>query len=121
MCQMALREESSNWHRAAQVDLEAKRREYIITPPAWARVTVRSLINDPRDEAVAYLFLNILTLAVPAGIAIFFMPQSHFLGAVYLTINYSIFITRFLVALLHVTEHRRLFKPGEAKISAVAQ
>jgi hypothetical protein len=110
---MAPRVESSKRQQAAQADLAAKRREYILPPPGWARSTLGSLLNDPRDEPVAYLFLNILTLAVPAGISLFFMPQSHILGAIYLTTNYVVFITRFLVALLHVTEHRRLFKPGD--------
>lgn len=97
---------------AALLDLSAKRSEYILKPPKWARCTIRCLLNDPRDEPVAYLFLNILTLAVPAAATLFLVPPSHILGAIYLAINYALFITRFLVALLHVTEHRRLFKPG---------
>ncbi len=97
---------------AALVDLSAKRSEYIFKPPEWARCTIDCLLNDPRDGPVAYLFLNILALAVPAAATLFLVPPSHILGAVYLAINYALFITRFLVALLHVTEHRRLFKPG---------
>lgn len=97
---------------AALVDLNGKRREYIVKPPKWATCTLKCLLNDPRDEPVAYLLLNILTLAVPAAATLFLVPPSHVLGAIYLTVNYAVFITRFLVALLHVTEHRRLFKPG---------
>lgn len=97
---------------AALLDLSAKRSEYISKPPEWARSIIKGLLIDPRDEPVAYLFLNISILVVPGAVTLFLVPPSHILGAAYLTINYALFITRFLVALLHVTEHRRLFKPG---------
>lgn len=106
-------EPSSCERTAALTDLRADRREFIFPAPAWARCTILRLLNDPRDEPVAYLFLNVLTLAVPAAILVYVLPPSHALGALYLAVNYIVFITRFLVALLHVTEHRRLFKSGE--------
>ena len=61
---------------------------------------------------MAYLALNILLLVVPGALLVFLAPPSHALGAAYLAANYGLCITRFLVALLHVSEHRRLFRPG---------
>jgi hypothetical protein len=53
-----------------------------------------------------------LCTVVPAVVVLFVAPPSHLLGAMYLAVNYGIFLTRFLVALLHITEHRCLFRPG---------
>ena len=102
---------SGAWE-AAQQDLDAKRKEYLLLPPPWARPLVLRTLADERDAPVAYLFLNITGLVVPAALLVFLAPRSHLLGAAYLAANYGLFITRFLVALLHVSEHRRLFRPG---------
>lgn len=97
---------------AAQQDLDARRKEFLLEPPQWAGRAVASILADQRDLPVAYLFLSILALVVPAAVAVYLLPPSHALGAAYFAATYSLFITRFLVALLHVSEHRRLFKPG---------
>ena len=97
---------------AAQQDLDALRKEFLLAPPCWAGRAIASTLADQRDLPVAYLFLNILALVVPAAAAVFMLPPSHVVGATYFAAAYSSFITRFLVALLHVSEHRRLFKPG---------
>lgn len=69
---------------------------------------------------MAYLFLNITGLVVPAALLVFLAPPSHMVGAAYLAANYGLFITRFLVALLHVSEHRRLFRPGTPSACGLA-
>ncbi len=97
---------------AAACDLEAKRRECICDVPLFVQSAISKSINDSRDQPVALLLLNIICLVVPSVLFLFLAPESHALGAVYLAANYAFFLTRFLVALLHVTEHRHLFKPG---------
>ena len=97
---------------AAQQDLDARRREYLLQPPSWAQAALLRALADERDAPVASLFLNIAGLAVPAAALVFLAPPSHLLGAAYLAANYGLFLARFLVALLHVGEHRRLFRPG---------
>ena len=98
---------------AAEVDLQAKRKEFVLNAPHFAQSLLLRLLNDPRDLPVAVLYLNIISLVVPSVVVLFWAPQSHILGAIYLATNYAVFLTRFLVALLHISEHRRLFKPGE--------
>ena len=87
-----------------------------MAPPRWADKLVASTLADQRDLPVAYLFLNILAMVVPAALAVYLVPASHAVGAAYFAATYSLFITRFLVALLHVSEHRRLFKPGKCAV-----
>ena len=97
---------------AAQQDLDARRKEFWLVPPRWAGRIVAGTLADQRDLPVAYLFLNILAMVVPAAVAVYMLPPSHVVGAAYFAATYTLFVTRFLVALLHVSEHRRLFKPG---------
>ena len=70
------------------------------------------MLNDPRDMPVALLLANILLTVLP-GVCIVAGARSHLLAAAFLVGNYVLFLQRFLVALLHVTEHRRLFKKGK--------
>lgn len=97
---------------AAQKDLNARRREYLFTPPAWLQQWIVEAVGDLRDIPVAYLLSNILMLTLPAAFIVLLGPSSHLLGAAYMIGNYALLFPRFVVSLLHVTEHRRLFKPG---------
>jgi len=99
-------------HAAVERDIVAVRKEYIFLPPLAIQWRLKRLINDPRDLPNAFLLYNLLTTAAPAVVALFLLPPSHGFGVLYLVILYTQFIARFLVALLHVTAHRRLFKPG---------
>ena len=99
-------------HAAIERDIDAVRKEYIFLPPLAIQWRLKRLIIDPRDLPNAYLLYNLLTTAAPAAVALFLLPPSQVFGVLYLVILYTQFIARFLVALLHVTSHRRLFKPG---------
>lgn len=112
MCRAIADSARINARAAAQKDLTAGRKEFVLLPPAWARKAILCTLRDDRDAPVAYLCVNILAIAVPLAVAVFLLPASHVLGAAYLASNYGLFLARFLVALLHVSEHRRLFKPG---------
>jgi hypothetical protein len=92
--------------------VEATRREYDFLPPRWLRRWIFSRLDDARDEPVACLLLEIMVTTVPAALGVFLAPPSHALGAAYLALNYFMLFPRFVVALLHVTEHRKLFKNG---------
>ena len=97
-------------HAAIRRDLCAQRREFVFLPPLAVQWRLRRLLCDPRDAPNAYLLFNLLVAAAPAAGAVFALPPSHCLGAVYLAVLYAVFMARFLVALLHVTQHRRLFE-----------
>lgn len=93
-------------------DVEAKRREYDFSPPRWLREWVLRRLLDDRDAPVAFLLFEILMTSVPAAVGVFLAPASQALGAAYMACNYFLLFPRFVVALLHVTEHRRLFRAG---------
>ncbi|KAK9827672.1 hypothetical protein WJX81_006702 [Elliptochloris bilobata] len=78
------------------------------------------MLNDSRDAPNAFLLYNLLIAAVPAASALFLLPPSHWLGVAYFATLYALFLARFLVAVLHVTEHRRLFKPGYELLNYIA-
>lgn len=96
-------------HAAISRDLCAQRREFVFLPPLAVQWRLKRLLCDPRDVPIAYLLFNLLVTAAPAAGALFTLPPSHCLGAIYLAVLYALFLARFLVALLHVTQHRRLF------------
>ena len=100
--------------RAAEADLKARRREFFVSPPVWLADKLRKSLCDSRDLPIAFLLLNISVTVIPACVLLFLWP-SHWLGALYLTTNYVFFLQRYLVALLHVTEHKRLFKEGKSR------
>ena len=93
-------------------DLKARRREYLFTPPQWLQRFFLPALQDSRDEPVAMLLMNILMVTVPTAFTVFLGPQRHLLGLIHVAVNYILLFPRFVVALLHVTEHRRLFRPG---------
>ncbi len=98
---------------AAHKDINAKRREYLFAPPLWLQSLIVEAVGDLRDIPVAFLLSNILLLTLPAASIVLLGPPSHLLGAAYLITNYALLFPRFVVSLLHVTEHRRLFKQGK--------
>ena len=101
---------------AVSKDLYAKRREYLFTPPRWLQRHFLPALQDSRDEPVAMLLMNILLVTVPSATLLLFGPQRHWLGLIHVAVNYILLFPRFVVALLHVTEHRRLFKAGNGNV-----
>lgn len=97
---------------AVSKDLKAKRREYLFAPPRWLQRSFLPALQDQRDEPVALLLCNILLITIPSAILVLFGPQRHMIGAIHVVVNYVLLFPRFVVALLHVTEHRRLFRAG---------
>ncbi len=99
---------------AASIDVAAPRKEYLFSLPTWSSEIILSNLRDARDMPVATLYLNIILVALPAVILLYSAPACHSFGALYLVSLYALFLARFLVALLHVTEHQPLFRQGEA-------
>ena len=95
-----------------QNDLVGARREFLFRPPQWLQRLIIPAVADKRDVPVAFLLSNILLLTLPAAAAVFLAPESNLLGAAYIVANYVLLFPRFVVSLLHITEHRRLFKSG---------
>lgn len=93
-------------------DLTAKRREYLFTPPRWLQRCCLPALQDSRDEPVALLLCNIILVTFPSALVVLLGPQRHWLGLIHVAVNYILLFPRFVVALLHVTEHRRLFRSG---------
>lgn len=100
---------------AVQKDLAARRREFLFNPPQWLQRLILPAVADERDAPVAFLLTNILLLTLPAAATVCLAPESSYLGALYVLVNYVLFFPRFVVSLLHITEHRRLFKAGESR------
>ena len=113
MPQIALTARHDAATEAALIDIRAARKECLFPLPAWAARIVISNLKDPRDEPVATLYFNVMLTAVPTASAMYAAPASHLFGALYLVCLYALFLTRFLVALLHVTDHKPLFRKGE--------
>lgn len=109
-CQGCTIEASDRLHAAVSRDLCAQRREFVFLPPLAVQWHLRRLLSDPRDAPNAFLLFDLLATVAPATAALFALPPSHYQGAAHLTILYAVFLARFLVALLHVTQHRHLFK-----------
>jgi hypothetical protein len=97
------------------LDLEAKRGEYVFRFPHAIEKQLLGLLNDPRDLPIVILLLNILLTVVPAAAVVLYF-ESHLMGCTFLVINYAVYLQRYLVALLHVTEHKCLFKKGQLVI-----
>lgn len=87
-------------------DLTAPRREWHITPPARVTAWLLTVLVDPRDLPIAYLFVNVFALVVPAAVIVLY-AQSHVLGGVYMVATVALFYERFILA-LHFSAHRRL-------------
>ncbi len=94
-----------------RADLKAVREECVFHFPHALENFLLSLLNDPRDLPVAILLLNVLLTSVPGAFIVLYW-RSHLLGAGFLACNFALYLQRYLVALLHVTEHRPLFKKG---------
>ena len=93
----------------------ASRKEYLFNLPAPWRNGLQSTLKDPRDLPVATLLVNIVLLLLPATYLVI-KSDSHVVGAVILVLNYLTFLQRFLVALLHVSEHRSIFSKGKLQL-----
>lgn len=87
-------------------DLTAARREWHITPPGWVTAWVLSVLVDPRDLPIGYLFVNVCMCVVPAAVVVLY-SNSHVIGVVYMVATIAFFYERFLLA-LHFSSHRRL-------------
>jgi hypothetical protein len=101
-------------------DLHAARREWHVSPPAWAAPALLSCLSDARDAPLLYALLNVAAVVPPAAAALLFCaPPSHLLGAAYLFVMYALFVQRFMLA-LHYAQHRNIFRPGAPRLRVVA-
>jgi hypothetical protein len=88
-----------------------------VAPPLCLHKRLASLLEDPRDLPVLFLYLNLLLTTAPAAAALFWAfpaasrPLPHWLGAAYLVVSYVAYLARFMLS-LHYSQHRRLFKRG---------
>ena len=89
-----------------QHDLTAPRNEWLITPPAPVTAYLKRIIKEERDLPIAYLFLNVICMTLPAAAAVFY-ARSNILGLAYMLCNTLLFQERFTLA-LHFSSHRRL-------------
>ena len=96
---------------AVHKDLVAQRREYLFAPPQWAADRLLPLLNDARDAPVLYTLFSIACLT-PLSALLVYVSSWHLLGALHLVFFYALLLPRFIVAYVHVTEHRPLFKTG---------
>lgn len=112
MNQPSLRKLFENVEAAVRKDLTADRNEFAFRMPPVER-WLGHAVCDQRDIPVLRVWLNIMTITVPSAVTVY-ATASHLWGLAYLILNYALFLQRFLVALLHVSEHRRLFKKGDA-------
>lgn len=93
-------------------DVRAVRNEYLFDIPVRARKELVGLLIDPKDIPLALLLSNIVVLVLPCAFLVA-SSGSHILGGLFLLVNYVIFLQRFLVALLHVSEHKPAFREGQ--------
>ena len=96
---------------AVEADILATRREFAFRLRPVERLFASQLC-DQRDLPVLSVLTSVLVVTFPTAVGVY-CSSSHFVGLGYLILNYALFLQRFLVALLHVTEHRRLFQPGK--------
>ena len=96
---------------AVQADASAARKEFAFRVPAFERWLAPRLC-DQRDLPVLSVLINVFFVTCPSALVVFSLT-SHLTGLCHLTLNYVLLLQRFLVALLHVTEHRRLFSSGQ--------
>ena len=101
---------------AVHRDLVAQRREYLFAPPQWLADRLLTLLNDPRDAPVLYTLFSIACLT-PLSALLVFVTSWHLMGALHLVVFYALLLPRFIVAYVHVTEHRPLFKTGKQPTS----
>ena len=90
----------------------------MLQPPKWVQRLLPPLA-DPRDEPVLFLLYSICVTTVPSAAVVFLGPQWNVIGALHLVCFYALLLPRFVVALVHVTEHRNLFRKGAC--STIAQ
>lgn len=93
-------------------DICAGRKEYLFGFPNGVNKILGLVLRDPRDVPVILLLINLLILVCPC-IYLVASTRSHLLGGVYLIVNNICFLQRYLVALLHVSEHKPIFNEGQ--------
>ena len=76
-------ETEKNVARILEHDMHAARNEWLLTPPKAIQGVLRALLWDERDMPLAFVFVNVLLLTLPAAVAVF-SAQSHALGCLYL-------------------------------------
>ena len=81
--------------------------------PAGVSCWLADRLRDSRDLPVAELYCNIVLCTLPSAALVFWQP-SHLAGLLHLVVGYALLLERYLVALLHVTQHRQLFTAGLA-------
>ena len=96
---------------AAEADILGARCEYLFRVP-FLSGPAECWLRDRRDLPILHLYFDILLCTLPSAAAVFWW-QSHALGLLHVVVNYVLFLERYLVALLHVTEHRQLFHRGK--------
>lgn len=90
-------------------DKTATRREHIFPMPEFVKTFFLPMLDDERDYIALEMLLN-MTITVPPLMILFWMYPSHLVGLVFLVWRLLTFAPRFMLT-LHVTSHRRLFKP----------
>eukprot|EP00884_Botryococcus_braunii_P009755 jgi/Botrbrau1/18781/Bobra.0386s0098.2 len=94
----------------AEKDLKSIRREFAFPLPKTLSTWLGERLNDKRDLPVACALVNMLLTVPPGAITLYSLKQSNILGLFYFITVQTVFLQRYLVAVLHTTEHRRLFK-----------
>jgi len=86
----------------------------MFAPPARLQPIFISLLRDPRDAPLLWLFLDVACTSLPAAVVLLALPASqasHAAGAAYFVATYIAYLQRFMLT-LHFSEHRPLFKSG---------
>lgn len=77
-------------------DLKARRQEYLWSAPNWLGVSdviSHSALEDPRDAPAMWLVLNVILLVLPAAAWLHVQQEpTHWMGAVYMVLNYALFL-----------------------------
>lgn len=77
-----------------------------MTPPAFFRRRIISILQDSRDEPILLFFTNLIPFLL-FGVAFVFWHGSHIAGAIFFTANLCLFYERFILS-LHFSSHRPL-------------
>ena len=95
----------------AERDVNAQRGEYLFALPSYLTQRLSAVLADKRDLPAALLLVNVMLTTLPVAVAMVIFCHSHFIGLLYLLVNYVCYLQRFMLT-LHFTQHRRLFNRG---------
>jgi hypothetical protein len=105
---------------AAKSDMVAGRAEFVISMPDFVRKWLLIGLRDERDMPVAVTLVGMLLLVLPAAGLLYLSSllgnPSHVQGFLYFVFIQGLFLQRYLVALLHTTEHRPIFYRGKRRL-----